>query len=122
MYMILFVLHNPELLDQVLNAWEEAGVGGVTILPSTGLARIRAKGAWRDDLPLFPSLEDFQEHLQNLNRTLITIVENDAVVDKVVAATQQVTGDLNLPNTGILSVLPVVRSYGLNRIPEVNRS
>lgn len=122
MYMILFVLHNPELLDQVLNAWEEAGVGGVTILPSTGLARIRAKGAWRDDLPLFPSLEDFQEHLQNLNRTLITIVENDAVVDKVVAATQQVTGDLNLPNTGILSVLPVVRSYGLNRIPEVNGS
>ncbi len=122
MYMILFVLDNPELLEQVLNAWEDAGVGGVTILPSTGLARIRAKGAWRDDLPLFPSLEDFQEHLQNLNRTLITIVENDTMVDKVVAATQRVTGDLNLPNTGILSVLPVVRSYGLNRIPDVNGS
>ena len=122
MYMIFFVLHNPELLEQVLNAWEEAGVGGVTIFPSTGLARIRAKGAWLDDLPLFPSLEDFQEHLQNLNRTLITIVENDAMVDKVVAATQKVTGDLNLPNTGILSVLPVVRSYGLNRIPDVNGS
>ncbi len=120
--MILFVLDNPELLEQVLNAWEDAGVGGVTILPSTGLARIRAKGAWRDDLPLFPSLEDFQEHLQNLNRTLITIVENDTMVDKVVAATQRVTGDLNLPNTGILSVLPVVRSYGLNRIPDVNGS
>lgn len=122
MYMIFFVLHNPELLEQVLNAWEEAGVGGVTILPSTGLARIRAKGTWRDDIPLFPSLEDFQEHLQNLNRTLITIVENDAMVDKVVAATQRVTGDLNLPNTGILSVLPVVRSYGLNRILDVNGS
>lgn len=122
MYMIFFVLHNPELFEQVLNAWDEAGVGGITIFPSTGLARIRAKGAWRDDLPLFPSLEDFQEHLQNLNRTLITIVENDAMVDKVVAATQKVTGDLNLPNTGILSVLPVVRSYGLNRLPEVNGS
>jgi nitrogen regulatory protein PII len=122
MYMIFFVLHNPELLEQVLNAWEEAGVGGVTIFPSTGLARIRAQGAWRDDLPLFPSLEDFQEHLQNLNRTLITIVENDVMVDKVVAATQKVTGDLNLPNTGILSVLPGVRSYRLNRIPDVNGS
>jgi len=39
-----------------------------------------------------------------------------------VAATQKVTGDLNLPNSGILSVLPVVRSYGLNRIPDVNGS
>ncbi|GIV65875.1 MAG: hypothetical protein AB1457_11380 [Chloroflexota bacterium] len=122
MYMIFFVLHNPELLEQVLNAWEEAGVGGVTIFPSTGLARIRAKGAWRDDLPIFPSLEDFQEHLQNLNRTLVTIVEDDDMVDQVVAATQRVTGDLNLPNTGILSVLPVIRSYGLNRIPDVNGS
>lgn len=122
MFMILFVLHNPDLLEQVLNAWEEAGVGGITILPSTGLARIRAKGVWRDDIPLFPCLEDFQAHLQNLNRTLITIVEDEAMVDRVVAATQGVTGDLNLPNTGILSVLPVIRSYGLNRIPDVNGS
>ncbi len=118
MYMIIFVLHNPDLLEDILNAWDDTGVGGVTILPSTGLARIREKGFWRDDLPLFPSLEDFQSRIQNLNRTLMTIVDDDQMVDKIVAATQQVTGDLNLPNTGILSVLPVLRTYGLNRIPD----
>ena len=37
MFMILFVLHDPEKLDDILTAWEEAGVSGVTILPSTGL-------------------------------------------------------------------------------------
>jgi len=115
MYMILFVLHDPECLDAVLNAWDSAGVGGITILPSTGLARFRAKGAWRDDLPLIPSLEDFHEHIENLNRTLITIVKDDEMVDKVVAATESVVGDLDLPNTGILAVMPLARTFGLNR-------
>ena len=41
MHMILLVLNNPGLMDDILNAWEEAGVGGITILPSTGMARIR---------------------------------------------------------------------------------
>ncbi len=115
MYMILFVLHDPACLDAVLNAWDGAGVSGITVLPSTGLARFRAKGAWRDDLPLIPSLEDFHEHIENLNRTLITIVKDDEMVDKVVSATESVVGDLDLPNTGILAVLPLNRAFGLNR-------
>lgn len=115
MYMILFVLHDPDNLDAVLNAWDEAGVSGITIMPSTGLARFRAKGAWRDDLPLIPSLEDFHEHTEKLNRTLMTIVKGTEMVDKVVSATERVIGDLDLPNTGIMVVLPVASAYGLNR-------
>ncbi len=42
------------------------------------------------------------------------------MVDKVVEATQSVIGDLNNPNTGILTVLPVVKTYGLNRKEEVD--
>ncbi len=115
MYMIIFVLHDPGNLDDVLNAWDETGVSGVTILPSTGLARFRAKGAWRDDLPLIPSLENFHEHTEKLNRTLMTIVKDDEMVKKVVAATERVVGDLDLPNTGILAVIPTVSVFGLYR-------
>jgi len=118
MYMIIFVLHDPNNLDEILNAWDEAGVSGITILPSTGLARFRARGAWRDDLPLIPSLEDFHEHIEKLNRTLMTIVKDEEMVDKVVAATQAVIGDLNMPNTGILAVIPLTRIYGINRREE----
>lgn len=115
MYMILFVLHDPASLDAVLNAWDAAGVSGITILPSTGLARFRAKGAWRDDLPLIPSLEDFHEHTESLNRTLMTMVKDDEMVDKVVTATESVVGDLDLPNTGVMAVIPLARAFGLNR-------
>lgn len=118
MYFILCVLHDYEHLEEVLDAWEEAGVGGVTILPSMGLKRYRDKAALRDDLPLIPGLDDLLERYENTNRTLFTVVKDEAMVDQVVAATESVTGDLNLPNTGILVVLPVARAYGLHRREE----
>jgi nitrogen regulatory protein P-II 1 len=116
-YLILLVLHETVCLDEVLIAWEECQVNGVTILPSTGLARLRQKTALREDLPLIPSIEDIFQHVEDSSRTLFTVVQSEEMVDKVVAATQNITGDLNLPNTGILVVLPVVRAYGLDRSP-----
>lgn len=118
MFMILFIIHDPTLCDAVMDGWKEAGVSGITILPSTGMARVRRqKMPLRDDIPLMPSLEWFLKHDENLNRTLLTLVETEEMIDKVVDATQNVVGDLNLPNTGILAVLPVTRVYGLHRIP-----
>ncbi len=117
MFMIFFVLHDPHRLREILEAWEEAGVSGITILPSTGLKRLEASDVLREDLPLIPSLEDLIDQEESLNRTLFTIVRDDEMVNKVIEATQSVTGDLNLPNTGILTVLPVARVYGLDRMP-----
>lgn len=118
MQFILFVLNDPGLLDDIITAWEETGVGGITILPSTGMARIRDKAAWRDDLPLIPSIDDFHDYVESFNRTLFTIVKSDEMVDKVIAATEKVTGDLNDPNTGILITLPVARYKGIIRNSE----
>lgn len=115
MYMILFVLHDPARLKEIMSAWNEAGVSGVTILPSTGLKRLQEHSLLRDDLPLIPSLEDLLDHEETLNRTLFTIVPSEKMVDNVVAATEGVVGDLNLPNTGILAVIPLARVYGLDR-------
>lgn len=121
MFLILFVLHDPDYLDDVLTAWEDSGVGGITILPSTGLARLRHRPGLREDAPLMPNLDYFKEHAQALNRTLFTIVDSDEMVDRVVAATERVVGNLEHPNTGILSVIPLERVYGLTR-PRKNGS
>lgn len=115
MYMLLFVLNNPDLLDNLLNAWEEAGVSGVTVLPSTGLGRIRQEEGLRDDLPLIPSLADFYHHRSDLNHTLFTVVESDDLVQRVVNATQRIVGDLDEPENGILVILPTLSVHGLTR-------
>ncbi len=117
-YLVLFVMHDINLLEDMLDAWDKTGVGGITILPSTGLARHRKGGILRDDLPLIPSMEDLIKHAQNLNRTLLTIVSGEEMVDRVIAATESVAGDLDLPDTGILVVLPLARVRGLHRKQE----
>ena len=115
MYLILLVLHDPGYCDEVMDAWEKAGVRGITILPSTGYARMRSKRSLMDDMPLIPSLEDFISRDEQTNRTIFTVVEGEAMVQKVVQVSQSIIGDFNEPNTGILIVLPVVQAYGLNR-------
>ncbi|KPL82621.1 hypothetical protein SE15_10980 [Thermanaerothrix daxensis] len=114
MFLVLFVLNDPENLDRLLDAWEKVGVGGVTILLSKGLVRFKESGgAWREDFPLFPSLENFKEHIENTNRTLFSIVEDEATVERLLKATEQVVGSLSQPNTGIMAVIPLARVYGL---------
>lgn len=115
MYFVLLVLHDTSLLEDVLNAWEAAGVPGATVLPSFGLVHMRNSHSLEEDMPLMPSLDDFFTPSEEHNSSLFSVVAGEEMVDKLVAATETVTGDLDMPNSGILVVLPVVRAYGLNR-------
>ncbi|MBC7226135.1 MAG: hypothetical protein H5T61_02755 [Thermoflexales bacterium] len=112
-YLVVLVLDNPDQCPDVLRAWDEAGVPGATILESTGLGRMQ-KAIW-DDLPLVPSVRDLLGVCELHHRTIFTVVQDEEAVDRVVAATQEITGDLNTHHTGILFVVPVVRVLGLER-------
>lgn len=115
MYMLLFVLNDPDKLPALLSAWEALGLPGVTILHSTGLGRFRTDPSLWDDLPLFPGLEDFFEHEEQFSRTLFAILPDDIDPDRVFEATQQVVGDLDEPNRGLLAVIPLTKVYGLRK-------
>lgn len=118
MFLILFVLHDTSKLDQVLKGWSEAGVKGITIMVSTGFRRISKSYMLGEEIPLIFNLEDILEHEESTNRTLFSVVKDEETVDRVVNSTQALIGDLNQPNTGILTVIPVSRAYGLERIFE----
>lgn len=112
-YLVVLVLDNLEQCPAVLDAWEQAGVGGITILESSGLGRMR--GILSDDLPLIPSLRDLLATREFQHRTLFTVVEDEATVERVIATTERVVGDLNEPHTGLLFALPVSRVLGLHK-------
>jgi nitrogen regulatory protein P-II 1 len=115
MNLILFVLHDPGKLGDLLSAWKEAGVSGATVLFSTGLGRLRRTASLREDLPLMPSLEDFLPKVERLSRTVFTIIDDEQVIARVVEATKGVVGDLTQPEQGLLIVVPVAQVYGLRR-------
>jgi nitrogen regulatory protein P-II 1 len=115
MKFILFILNDPAKLLDLLNAWKEAGASGATVMCSTGMGRIHQSAVLRDDMPLMPSLSDFYDHDEKLSRTLFTIVKDDGTVDRIIAATRSIVGELDQPGTGLLVVLPVEQAQGLEK-------
>ncbi len=113
-HLLVLVLDELEKCTDVLDAWEAVGVTGVTILESTGLGRVRQ--AMHDDFPLLPSLRNFLTRREMQHRTLFSVVEDEAILERAIAAAQQVVGDLSQPNTGLLFVVPVSQVLGLRKI------
>lgn len=114
MYLIVLFLYNPDLLEELLLSWSEEGVDGATVLFSTGMERLLQKQGIRDDLPLIPSLDDFYEAPETISRTIFAVIKEEAMIEKILAATQRVTGDLNIPGVGVLLVMPVFKAYGID--------
>jgi nitrogen regulatory protein PII len=113
-YMVVLIVDDIEQCPDILDAWEAAGVSGVTILASTGLGRIRRAGL-RDDFPIMPNLHDLFLKEEVQHRTLFSVVETQELVDKMVALSQKIIGDLDDPHTGFMFVLPVAQVYGFGK-------
>lgn len=114
-YLVTLVLDDVNLSSDILDAWDQAGVGGITIIETTGLARERKKEGLRDDLPLMPSLRALFQAREEHHRTLFSIVEGEMMVEKVIAATEAVVGDLTKPNSGIMFAWPLSHVVGTPR-------
>lgn len=112
MHMVLLVINNLDECTPVLDAWESVGVGGITIIESAGLGRVRKAGI-RADLPLMPSLSDFFRTPEHRHRTIFTVVDDEAIVDQLIEVTEEIVGDLESPDNGLLFVLPVSRAIGV---------
>lgn len=115
MFLVLFILSDPDKLEDLLNAWESIGITRVTILHSSGLGRMRLNHASRDDLPLVPSLESLLQHEEFFGRTLFAAIDDENWIEPMLGAAQRVVGNLSQPNTGLMVVLPVHRAYGLEK-------
>lgn len=113
-FLVVLIIDDPNDCGSILDAWEAAGVTGVTILESSGLGRLRRAGL-RDDLPLMPSLRDLFQGNEVPHRTLLSVVDTQETVDQMVRVAQGVVGNMDDPHTGFLFVVPVLQAYGLGK-------
>lgn len=105
--MIMFVLDDPNRLDELLEAWEKAGIGGATIVESTGIARKRKK-----HIPM-RYLYGASDSLEEGHVTLFAVVKDRETIDACLRASEALVGDLSQPHTGIFSAWPLecVKGY-----------
>ena len=111
MYALLFVLDDPDHLDEILSAWSDIGVRGVTIMESTGWHRRRIQQSMLGARFDFASLMG-GARLEN-HMTLFVVVENREIVQNALEAAESIVGNLDGPHTGILVAWPIEIVKGL---------
>ena len=114
MYMVLLVLDDPARMDEVLAAWETAGVSGVTLLESSGAFRRRRELQQR--IPARYAF-GYRQDVAASHVTLFSIVPTLTVAEACAAATASVVGDLDRPHTGVFACWPLTMVKGVPEIP-----
>lgn len=105
--LIIIFLNRVEALEDLLTAFLEIGVGGATVLNSTGMGRIIS-----EQVPIFAGLSDAFPGSSPVNRTIFTVVE-EPLVDSVAGVVREVCGSFDEPGSGLMLTLPVDRVFGL---------
>lgn len=105
MYIVFFVLDDPSNLDEVLQALEEIGITGVTVIESTGINRLRTAG--QVGAPFMAGINRLISGDVENHYTLFTLVRGKETVDRCIQAIESVTGDLDNPHTGVLAAWPL---------------
>jgi hypothetical protein len=111
MFLVMFVLDNPDLLDQVLDAWDTVGVSGVTIVESSGINRRRL--ARQIGAPFMAGINRLMTGSQENHTTLFTMVPDEAMVQACIREAEMIVGDLSQPHTGVLAAWPLAIVKGV---------
>jgi nitrogen regulatory protein PII len=108
MKLIVFVLNQEELLEQVLEAYVEAGIQGATILDSEGMGRFLTY-----EVPLFADFKSFMKGNKPYNKTILSVVQDESCIGRLYELLDEILGGIFSPGTGVLFTVPVDFAAGL---------
>lgn len=109
--LLIVILHNLDVLPELLEAWKEAGIPGVTLLPSTGGFQA-AKQFQRSGLA---GLAKLFEQTTPHQRMLISLIDSPDTLAVAISEAERVVGGFDRPNSGILFTMPVGQALGLQK-------
>ena len=112
MKLMVIILNKIDALEYLLEGLSAAGIGGATIIESSGMAMTLNK---LDSSFVSASIRAlFSSGGSEDNRTIISVIRNDQldIARKVIYST---VGDLSMPNTGILFTLPIDFAEGIKK-------
>ena len=103
MKLMVIILNKTDALESLLEGMSAAGLGGATIIESSGLATTLSR---LDSSIISASIRAILSGAEEDNRTILSVIRNDQleIARKVVYNT---VGDLSHPNTGIMFTVPI---------------
>lgn len=109
MQVFVFVLNRTEHLEDLLQQFTDHGLRGATVLDSKGMARILHS---EEEMPLFYGLRAIMEPERRSSKTIFMVLQ-DEQVDLARKIVNDVTGGLDVPDSGIMFAMPLTMVEGL---------
>lgn len=110
-HLVMVILSDLKSVPILLQAWQEIGVPGATIIESAGGYRT---STWLDRVGL-GLLDRLFETEEVRTRTLLAVIEEEELLARAVAEAERVVGGFDRPDSGVLFVLPVAQAKGLRK-------
>ena len=102
MKLMVIILNRIDALEALLEGLSSVGVGGATIIESSGMAMTLSR---LDSSVLSASIRSLFSGDED-NRTIFSVIRDDQL-DTVRKVVYKTVGDLSKPNTGILFTIPL---------------
>jgi CBS domain-containing protein len=111
MYLLIIILDDLQRLPELLAAWRNIGVAA-TLTRSHGGFRT---SSWLDRVGLGGVNRLLQGDGTHDQKLLFSVLESEARLEQAITEAERVVGGFDRPNSGVVFVLPVVRTLGLNK-------
>lgn len=109
--LLVVILEDLEKLPELMAAWKRIGVPGVTLLHSVGGYKAES---WLRRMGL-GGLGRLLEGGEVTQRTLLSVIDDDDLLEQAIAEADEVVDGFDRPHSGILFVVPVSRALGLRK-------
>ena len=103
MYLLIAVINNEELLDQLITGWLDMGITGATVAETTDLLQLIGH-----HIPIFAGFRSLTSGGMIHNKTLLTAIENQEVLDQAVAYLERICSRTGKPHQGVYFIAPLI--------------
>lgn len=114
MYALFIVLNEIDYLEDILSGFVENKISGATILDSQGMGSAIANSN-NEDIPLFEKFRMLIGDSQPYSKTIITVLENEMMVNKAVGVAREVLADIEGASVGFMFSLPIANVYPIKQ-------
>lgn len=108
MRLLVAIINDEDKVLDILDRFLSIGVQGATVIESRGMAHLMA-----DHVPFFARFAEMG--VRESNRTILVLLKEESILQKVLSAIELVVGDLENPDTGVVFTVPIDFCKGIEK-------
>lgn len=109
MYALFLILNDTSRLHDIQEIFYAHSAGATTI-DSCGMGKVLMEH--HENVPLLKSVRKLLEGDKPYNKTVISVIKDDVVLDKIIGEIKERLGGLDEAGTGFMFTIPVAGCYG----------